>query len=99
MSDRQSDTTSLNLVISPIVGVAIFYLIFVSILMISINSHRYKRSFVEKKYFTGSSPLLTPNLSSKTCGGPETLTSTTILKKCGGKASPGWQERYMLNTH
>ena len=40
---------------------------------------------MEQKYFTGCLPLLTPNNSFKTCGGPEAFTSTTIFKKCGGK--------------
>ena len=44
-------------------------------------------------------PLLTNNLSFGTCGGPEVFTSTTIFKKCGGKASSGGQECYVEKTH
>ena len=43
-------------------------------------------------------PLLTPNHSYKTCGGPEAFTSTTILKKCGAKTSSERQECYILKT-
>ena len=35
---------------------------------------------MERKYSRGSMPLLTPNHSCKTCGGPETFTSTTVLR-------------------
>ena len=40
-------------------------------------------------------PLLTSNLSHRTCGGPVTFTSATIFKKCGEKTSLGWQQRYI----
>ena len=33
---------------------------------------------LEQEYFTGSRPLVTPNHSFRTCGGPETFTSATI---------------------
>ena len=56
----------------------------------------------EKLYqnnFTGSMPLLTPNHSFRTCGGPEAVTSATTTKKCCGKTSSGGQEGYILKTH
>ena len=39
-------------------------------------------AMLEQMYFTGSKPLLSPNHSHSTCGGPEDFTSTTIFKKC-----------------
>ena len=44
-----------------------------------------KRVFVGAKAFYREHTLAYPNQSSKTCGGPEAFTSTTIFKKCGGK--------------
>ena len=54
---------------------------------------------MERKYFTGSMPLLTPNHCSKTCGGSVALTSIEVLKKCDAKTSSGRQERYILKTN
>ena len=38
---------------------------------------------------TGSMPLVTPNHSSKTCGGPEALTSTITFKQSGLRCGLG----------
>ena len=35
------------------------------------------------------------NHSFETCGGPEAITSTTMFKKCGVKASSVWQNGHM----
>ena len=43
--------------------------------------------------------LACPNLSSRTCGGPESFISTTIFMKCDGRTSLGLQERCILKTH
>ena len=54
---------------------------------------------LEQKYFARSMPLLTPNHSFKTCGGPEVLTSTIIFRKCGVKTSLRRHECHILKTH
>ena len=43
-----------------------------------------KEVLLELEYSTGSMPLLTPNHSFRTRGGPEAFTSTTIFTKYGG---------------
>ena len=48
------------------------------------------------KYFTGGMPLH----SFSVCGGPEALSLTTFLRKCGVKtASAEEQERYIMKTN
>ena len=78
-SYSQTDTNTLNPVISPKLSVVKFYLIFIGSIMISLHLTNTKRGFVEQKYFTGRMPLLTTNHSFMTCGGPEAFTTTTIF--------------------
>ena len=66
-----TDTTVLNQVIFPKLSVARFSLIFVAALLSSLKSTTQKRGFVKKKYFTVSMPMLTPNHTFKTHGGPK----------------------------
>ena len=40
-----------------------------------------------------------PNHCFKTCGGAKDFTSSPIFKKCGGIASSGEQEQYILKTN
>ena len=54
---------------------------------------------MEQKNLTGSMLLLTPRLSFRTCGSPETLTSTKLFGKCGVTTRSGWQEYYILKTN
>ena len=55
---------------------------------------------MERKYFTGSMPLLTPNNPFKTCGVDEAFTSTTIFGKCGrGETSSGGHQCYIVKVH
>ena len=81
---KQKDTTVVNLV-TPMMGVVRF----ISTLWKFYDLHDIqktsKEALLERKYFTGSMPLLTPNHGYKTCGCPEAFTSTTICKKCGVK--------------
>ena len=42
--------------------------------------------------------MLNPNLSFRTCVGPEAFISTTILKIFGGRYSSEGQEGYMLKN-
>ena len=63
------------------------------------NSADKKRICLSEEYFTGGMPLLTPNNSFSTCGGPEALTSTTVFEKCVVKTGSGGQERYILKSH
>ena len=59
-----------------------------------------KEALLEQRYSTGSMPLLTSNHSFMTCGGPEAVTSATILMKCGVKTSSvGGQEHNILKTN
>ena len=69
--------------------------------MISTQFNRYnKEALLERRYFTGSMPLLTPHHSFKTCGGPVALSSTTTFMKCGGKLALGrGAERYILKSN
>ena len=55
--------------------------------MISIKFDCHNKASLERRYFTGSIPLLTPYHRLRTCGGPghKAFTSTTTFKKCGGK--------------
>ena len=55
-------------------------------------------ALLEQKYFNWRMPLLTLNHSSKTCGGPKAFTSSTILKKCGGKTSSGYCNNHTTIT-
>ena len=48
---------------------------------------RLCKAMLEQKYLIGSMPLLTQNYTSKTCGGAEAYTSTTMFKKCHEKTS------------
>ena len=43
---------------------------------------RYSTGSIPLLYSTGSIPLLTSSHCSKTCGGPEAFTYSTIFKKC-----------------
>ena len=54
---------------------------------------------MERKYLTRSMPLLTPNHSFRTCGGPEAFGSTECFEKCGGKSSSRGQKLHILKTH
>ena len=85
----QTDTTVLNLVISPELECGQIHFNVVK----AFDPHKFKltqeEDLLEQKYFAGSMPLLTHNHSSWTCGGPEVLTSTTIIKKCGVRTSSG----------
>ena len=53
--------------------------------MISMKWDGHKEALLKQKYLKESMPLLTSNHSFKTCGSDNPFTSTTILKKCGGK--------------
>ena len=57
------------------------------------HNRRQKEALLEQKYYSGSMPLLTPNHSFRTCGGPK------IFNKCGGNTSSVEQECYILKTH
>ena len=58
ITDRQ--TTIFNVVISSLLGVARFYLVFVAVLRSPLKSNGTKRIFMEQIYFPGSMPLLIP---------------------------------------
>ena len=60
---------------------------------------RHKKGYVDKKYYTKSIPLITPNPTFKTCGDPKIITSTTICKKCDVKTSSVGQECNTMKTH
>ena len=45
------------------------------------------KTFIVAKGFTENIPLLTPNHNIKTLDDPETLITTTCLKKCGRRLS------------
>ena len=80
---RQTDTTALNPVTSPITEVCRIYLDFVT-LMISMKFET-KGFFFEQMYFAWSMPLLIPNHHPKTCDGNDVHTSNTISIKCHEK--------------
>ena len=52
-------------------------------------------AFLVQKCLTGNMTLPTSNQSFETCG-PEAITSTTNIEKCGRKTSSGGLERYIL---
>ena len=80
----QIDTTVVNLSISPRLSVArITSSLSQSYDLVEIRLTQ-KETLLEQRYFTGSMPLLAPNHSHTTCGGPKTFTSTTIFRKYGG---------------
>ena len=84
---RERDTTVFILEMSTILRVARF----TSTLWLSYDLHEIWRTqeeaLLERKYFTGSMPFLTPIHSFETCGDPKASTSTTIFRKCGGRTS------------
>ena len=92
---RQTDTTVLNPIISLKERVARFTSSLFEPCDINENRLTQIKVFVGAKIFYRKHALAYPNHSSKTCGGPEACTSTTIIKKCGGKIAQG-HEHYIL---
>ena len=95
---RQTDTTVLNPVISPEPEGGQIHLNVVKAFDLHKLKLIQKEDMLEQKYLIGNMHLLMLNHSFETCGSPDVLTSTIILKNCGAKTSPGRQERYILKT-
>ena len=96
---RQTDTTAINLVISPKLRVAGFAPYLREPRDLNEISLTQKEAFLEHKYLTGSMPWLNPNHNCKTCGSPEAFTSTTNFKKCAMISSSRDEEYYILKDH
>ena len=104
LKQRRDRGTKKNKFLNPAISPKLRVAGFISTLWQSHDLHEnqltHKVELLEWKYFTGSIPSLTdPKNSSKTCDNPQTLTETTLLKKCGVKISWGGQENDIRSTH
>ena len=81
-TDRHHSLTSGNI---PKTEGSQIHLIFVTAICCPWNSTDTKIGFVWANEFYRKHALAYPHHSFKTCGGPKAFTSTTMLKKCGGK--------------